>query len=75
MDGCDLLRHIREDFRCEAIPIIVLTGSSADRFRTEAHRLGISAFINKIPDVQALSDHLTLFKHLLQTTHASTAGS
>jgi len=72
MDGCELLRRIREDFRCSGIPVIVLTGSSADRHRSEAHRLGISAYINKTPDVRALADHLTLFKQLLQANHAPT---
>jgi CheY-like chemotaxis protein len=65
VDGCELLRRIREDSRFRSIPVIVLTGVSGDRQRTEARRLGISGYINKTPDVHSLADHLILFKHLL----------
>src|SRR5437762_14362173 len=65
MDGCELLRRIRGESRYRSLPVIVLTGSSADRHREEAHGLGINAFINKTPDLDTLADHLILFKHLL----------
>jgi CheY-like chemotaxis protein len=65
MDGCELLRRVREHKRHRAIPVIVLTGSVADRHRNDAHRLGVSAYVNKTSDVYALADHLLLFKHLL----------
>jgi len=69
MDGCELLMQIRGESRYRSIPVIVLTGFAADRHQKEAHRLGISGYINKTSDVQTLSDHLLLFKHLLQTAH------
>ena len=65
MDGCELLKSIRQDSRSRTIPVIVLTGSTADRHRTEAHQLGINGYINKTSDLHALSDHLVLFKHLI----------
>ena len=71
MDGCELLRRIREEARYGKVPVIVLTGFSADRHREEAHRLGISAFINKTSDVPTLADHLVLFKHLVHRTSTS----
>jgi two-component system response regulator len=72
MDGFELLKHIREDSRLRSIPVIVLTGSSADRHRTEAHRLGVNAFINKTADLHGLADHFTIFKHLLFQTKKET---
>ena len=65
MDGFELLKHIRKDSRSRSIPVIVLTGSSAERHHAEAHRLGISAYINKAADMRTLVDRFTLFKHLL----------
>lgn len=64
-DGCDLLKTIRQDLRYTGIPVIVLTGSAIERHRDGAHRLGVSAYVNKTADVQTLSDHLILFKYLL----------
>jgi len=68
MDGCDVLRKIREDSRYRTIPVLVITGSDADRQRTEAHRLGISGYIKKTSDLGVLADHLSLFKHLVHRT-------
>src|SRR5262245_11590205 len=47
IDGCELLQRIRGDSRCRNIPVIVITGSAADRHRHEAYRIGISGYINK----------------------------
>jgi CheY-like chemotaxis protein len=66
MDGCELLMKIRGDSRYRSVPVIILTGLAADRHRNEAHQLGISGYINKTSNLQALADHLLLFKHLLQ---------
>jgi CheY-like chemotaxis protein len=68
MDGCELLRRIRQDPPCTKTPVIVLTGSVLDRDRKDAHGLGINAYINKTSDVAMLAEHLSLFKHLLNRT-------
>jgi CheY-like chemotaxis protein len=73
MDGCELLRKIRSDFRCRTIPVLVLSGLATDRQRQEAHRLGISGYINKTPDLETLANHLTLFKHLIQKSKLASA--
>jgi CheY-like chemotaxis protein len=73
IDGCELLKKIREDSRFRTIPVIVLTGSSTDRQRNEAYRFGISGYISKTPDLHTLSDHLVLFKHLLQKSTTASA--
>jgi CheY-like chemotaxis protein len=70
MDGCDLLRWIRQHSHCSRVPVIVLTGDSGDRQRKDAHRLGVSAYINKTPDPKVLAEHLILFKHLLNKPDA-----
>jgi CheY-like chemotaxis protein len=74
MDGCEVLRQIRKDSRSHTIPVLVLSGLAADRQRNEAHRLGISGYINKTPDLQVLADHLLLFKHLLPGPKLASAG-
>jgi len=73
MDGFEVLKHIREDSRSRSIPVIVLTGSSADRQRIEAYRLGVNAYINKTTDLYGLADHLILFKYLLCTPEKKSA--
>jgi CheY-like chemotaxis protein len=70
MDGSALLRWIRRESHCPNIPVIVLTGVAGDREWREARRLGVSAYINKTPDLQSLADHLILFKHLLARPQA-----
>ena len=73
MDGCQVLRQIREDSRSRTIPVLVLSGLATDRQSSDAHRLGISGYINKTPDLQALADHLLLFKHLLPGPNLASA--
>jgi CheY-like chemotaxis protein len=73
MDGFEVLKHIREDSRSRSIPVIVLTGSSADRQRIEAYRLGVNAYINKTTDLYGLADHLIIFKYLLCTPEKKSA--
>ena len=68
MDGCELLRRIRQEPACTKTPVIVLTGSVLDRDRKDAHGLGINAYISKTSDVAMLAEHLSLFKHLLNRT-------
>jgi CheY-like chemotaxis protein len=68
VDGCDLLRRIRQDPSYTKTPVIVLTGSVLDRDRKDVHGLGINAYINKTSDVTMLASHLRLFKHLLNRT-------
>ena len=74
MDGCEVLKQIRQDSRYGNIPVLILTGFASDRRRNEAHCLGISGYINKTSDLQTLADHLILFKHLLQKAAPPSAG-
>jgi two-component system, response regulator len=70
MDGCDFLKQIREDRRYRSVPVIVITDFATDRQRREVNGLGISGYIKKTSDLHALSDHLLLFKHLIQNNGA-----
>ncbi len=47
MDGLALLRHIRADAQCNAIPVIILTTSVIDQHRLEARTAGANGFLEK----------------------------
>ena len=47
MDGFDLTRNVRGDARTLGIPIIVISSRTAEKHRSRAAALGVSAFIGK----------------------------
>jgi CheY-like chemotaxis protein/DNA-binding XRE family transcriptional regulator len=55
VDGIEVLRHIKADFRTRAIPVIVLTVSSRERDLAASQRLGADGYIVKPVDFQNLS--------------------
>ncbi|MDR3119228.1 MAG: response regulator [Mediterranea sp.] len=47
MDGIEMLRHIRQDFRISHIPVIILTAKNDDDAKTNAISQGANAYITK----------------------------
>ena len=47
MDGFDLLRHVRQDARLAAIPVVMITSRTAERHREHAMALGATAYLGK----------------------------
>jgi chemosensory pili system protein ChpA (sensor histidine kinase/response regulator) len=47
MDGFDLLRHVRQDARLSATPVVMITSRTAGRHREHAMALGATAYLGK----------------------------
>lgn len=47
VDGCEVLREIKQDPRTRSIPVIILTSSSEERDLVETYRLGVNSYIQK----------------------------
>ena len=59
MDGLELLRHLRNDERFSALPVIMLTASGQDEDRAAALTIGADGFLSKP----------TSSRELLETIH------
>jgi two-component system, response regulator len=47
LDGCEVLRQIKQDPRTRSIPVIILTSSKEERDLVESYRLGVNSYIQK----------------------------
>lgn len=47
LDGCEVLREIKQDPRTRSIPVIILTSSGEERDLVETYRLGVNSYIQK----------------------------
>ncbi|HTP43659.1 MAG TPA: response regulator [Candidatus Acidoferrum sp.] len=47
VDGLDVLKEIKSDFRTKAIPVILLTSSKEERDVAASYRLGVNSYIQK----------------------------
>ena len=47
MDGFDLLRHVRQDLRLSAVPVVMISSRTAGRHREHAMALGATAYLGK----------------------------
>jgi len=47
LSGAELLKKIRQEPRLQAVPIIIMTGSSDPHDLSECNRLGVTAFLAK----------------------------
>jgi len=64
MNGIDLLRKIRMDYR--GIDVIPITAANDAETITEAIRGGVFSYLIKPIDVKKLTDELTRYKHTMQ---------
>ncbi|MBL8153747.1 MAG: response regulator [Anaerolineae bacterium] len=61
MDGMTLLRHLRNDDRFQALPIVMLTASGQDEDRAEALSIGADGFLTKPTSSRELIDTVNRF--------------
>jgi CheY-like chemotaxis protein len=50
VDGLEVLRTIKNDFRTRAIPVAILTSSNEDRDLVAGYKLGVNSYIQKPVD-------------------------
>ncbi|MBL8505210.1 MAG: Hpt domain-containing protein [Methylobacillus glycogenes] len=63
MDGFELARHIRDDARTRAVPLIFVSSRTAEKHRTLAHSLGVNAFFGKPVHEEELAAKLKALLH------------
>lgn len=64
VDGCEVLRELKQDPRTRSIPVIVLTSSKEERDLVETYRLGVNSYIQKpvsFPEFQEVVRQLGLY--------------
>ena len=47
VDGCQVLREIKQDPRTRPIPVIILTSSKEERDLINSYQLGVNSYIQK----------------------------
>jgi len=63
MNGIEVLREIRSDYRLRDIPVVVVTSSSLDSDRTEAVAAGASDYLQKPLALDQFSKELASILH------------
>ena len=61
MDGLELLRHLRNDKRYNALPVIMLTASGQDEDRQTALNIGADGFLTKPTSSRELLETIQRF--------------
>jgi CheY-like chemotaxis protein len=51
MDGLETLRRLRADERTKLLPIVMLTASDNSTDQSEAYRLGVNGYVDKLSEV------------------------
>lgn len=54
IDGCDVLKFIKQDEELQTIPVVMLSGSSSPSDMEKVRRLGASAYLIKPLDLESL---------------------
>jgi len=47
LNGCEVLRELKEDPRTRSIPVIILTSSKEERDLVQSYHLGVNSYIQK----------------------------
>jgi CheY-like chemotaxis protein len=50
LDGLEVLRHIKNDARTKAIPVVIMTSSREERDLINSYQLGVNSYIQKPVD-------------------------
>jgi two-component system response regulator len=58
MNGIETLREIRQDDRLKQIPVVMLTNSTLDSDKLEAHKAGANAYLHKAFDIDQFRGEL-----------------
>jgi CheY-like chemotaxis protein len=59
MNGIEFLQNLRSDPELNSIPVVVLTGTSSDRYLLEAYQLNVAGYIVKPVNFNNFIDALT----------------
>ncbi|MGD0124774.1 MAG: response regulator [Terriglobia bacterium] len=52
LDGLEVLRHLKNDARTRAIPVVIMTSSREERDMINGYRLGVNSYIQKPVDFE-----------------------
>ena len=58
MNGIETLREIRQDVRLKHVPVVILTNSTLDSDKQEAHNAGANAYLHKAFDIDQFRGEL-----------------
>ena len=75
MDGLTLVRHLREDARWQALPVIVITSRTADKHRAVAQAMGVNHYLGKPyrdEELMGLVQHYAALQHPHKASDAPT---
>ncbi|HLY62195.1 MAG TPA: response regulator [Terriglobia bacterium] len=64
VDGLEVLRALKSDYRTKAIPVVILTASKEEKDMVDGYHLGVNAYIQKPVDFdqfQNIVEQLGLF--------------
>lgn len=56
LDGHEVLKRIRADFRTQVVPVVILTTSLEDEDRLEGYRVGANSYVRKPVDFEEFSN-------------------
>ena len=54
MDGLEATRRLKEDPRTAAVPVVMVTAYTSERYRTAAEQAGCTEFLEKPADLDEL---------------------
>jgi two-component system, response regulator len=75
IDGLEVLRRIKADWRTRSVPVIVLTASEDDQDRMESFRLGASSYIVKPVDLDKFIKATRVYDRYWRSIPAEDNGS
>ena len=56
VDGFEVLKHIKEDERTRAIPVVMVTSSQEWRDMSDSYKLGVNSYVVKPVDFEQFSE-------------------
>ncbi len=66
VSGIEVLRHLRNDSRCDRTPVIVITSSNVEADRAAVQHLGAEGYFRKPRSLDAYMELARLMKQVLQ---------
>jgi two-component system response regulator len=75
VDGLEVLRRVKGDWRTQRIPVVVLTSSAEERDVVESYDLGVNSYIVKPVDFEQFAEAVrTLGLYWLLLNHPAVPG-
>jgi two-component system response regulator len=70
VDGLEVLRRIRADFRTLGLPVIIVTASNSEDDLAEAHKLGVSGYLLKPVEAEQLAAAIRTLSRVIRSAEA-----